>query len=45
MDTITGFTGVALGFGLGYQGASFDYAFVPLGGLGQAHRLSLTFNF
>lgn len=42
---ITGLTGVALGFGIGKNKTSFDYAFVPFGGLGQAHRLSYTYNF
>ena len=45
VGSITGFTGVSLGFGLRYLGKSFDYAFVPLGGLGQAHRISLSYDF
>ena len=45
VGSIDGFSGVSLGFGLGYRGGSFDYAFVPLGGVGQAHRLSLNYRF
>ncbi len=43
--SIDGLTGLSLGFGVGFGRASVDYAFVPLGGLGQAHRLSLTYGF
>lgn len=42
---VTGLTGVSLGFGVGHGGTGVDYAFVPFGGLGQAHRLSLTYGF
>jgi len=42
---IDGITGFSMGFGLGIKGSSVDYAFVPYGGLGAAHRLSLSFNF
>jgi hypothetical protein len=45
IGSIDGVTGVSLGFGLGAKGRSVDYAFAPYGGLGQAHRLSLTCNF
>jgi hypothetical protein len=45
LGSVTGFTGVSLGFGLNYLGRAFDYAFVPLGGIGQAHRVSLTYDF
>jgi hypothetical protein len=45
VGSIDGLTGLSLGFGLGFGGASVDYAFVPMGGLGQAHRLSLTYGF
>lgn len=45
LGSINGFTGVSLGFGIGLKGSSVDYAFAPYGGLGQAHRLSLTYNF
>ena len=40
-----GFTGPSFGIGLGFQVLSVDYAFVPFGGLGQEHMLSLSFNF
>lgn len=45
LGSVDGFSGVSMGFGLGYRGGSFDYAFVPLGGLGQAQRLSISFRF
>ena len=42
---VSGLTGLSLGFGMEHGGTSFDYAFVPLGGLGQAHRISFTVGF
>ncbi|MDE2510653.1 MAG: hypothetical protein KGL74_05980, partial [Elusimicrobia bacterium] len=45
LGSVDGFTGAALGFGLGFTGTTFDYAFVPYGGLGQAHRVSVTYAF
>ncbi|MBI5624158.1 MAG: PorV/PorQ family protein [Elusimicrobia bacterium] len=42
---IEGFSSVSAGVGAAFHGMSVDYAFLPLGGLGQAHRLSLTFDF
>lgn len=42
---VDGLTGAAMGFGVATRGASVDYAFAPLGGLGQVHRLSLTCSF
>lgn len=42
---IDGFTGASFGAGIGYGGCVMDYAFVPLGGVGQAHLVSLTYNF
>lgn len=45
LGSIDGFTGASFGFGIASHGASFDYGFVPLGGLGQAHRLSFTVDF
>lgn len=45
VGSIDGLTGLAIGFGVGFGKGSVDYAFVPLGGLGQAHRLSLTYGF
>ena len=35
----------AVGIGVGCKGLSVDYAFVPYNDLGDAHRVSLTFNF
>lgn len=45
LGSIDGFTGFSMGFGLGAKDGSVDYAFVPYGGLGSAHRLSLSVNF
>jgi hypothetical protein len=45
VGSVDGFSGVSVGFGLGYKGGSFDYAFVPLGSVGQANRLSLNYRF
>lgn len=45
IGSVDGFTGVSMGFGVLIRRASIDYAFVPLGGLGQVHRLSLTCSF
>jgi hypothetical protein len=45
IGSIDGFTGLSVGVGIGFGSSSMDYAFVPLGGIGQAHRLSLSFNF
>ena len=45
IGSISGFTGISVGVGIGYDRLAMDYAFVPLGGVGQAHRLSLTCNF
>jgi hypothetical protein len=43
LDSISGFSGASFGFGIAYGGMDLDYAFVPYGGLGQAHRVSLSF--
>ena len=40
--SVTGFTGVSVGAGFGFDKFCLDYAFVPFGGLGQTHRISLT---
>ena len=45
IGSIDGFSGVSVGIGIGYSGLAMDYAFVPLGGVGQAHRISLTCGF
>jgi hypothetical protein len=42
---VTGFTGLSLGIGLANKGLSFDYAFVPYGGLGVTSRFSLSAKF
>ena len=45
---VTGFTGVALGVGVSLHqlaDLSFDYAFLPLGGLGLTHRISISLKF
>lgn len=42
---VDGFTGLSFGVGVGYDRMTMDYAFVPLGGVGQSQRISLTFNF
>ncbi len=46
--TMRGFeenAGITAGAGFGYQGFSFDYAFVPYGELTDTHRVSVTFGF
>ena len=45
IGSIDGFTGISFGFGIRYGGYMMDYGFVPMGGVGQAHRISLTCNF
>jgi hypothetical protein len=42
IGSIDGFTGASFGAGFRYKLCDMDYAFVPFGGLGQAHRISLT---
>ena len=42
---LDGLTGVTAGFGLAYRGIALDYAFLPSGDLGTAHRVSLTYRF
>jgi hypothetical protein len=42
---ISGVTGLAFGFGVGYGRLAFDYAFLPYGGLGITQRISLSFKF
>lgn len=42
---VDGVTGVSTGIGVAFQRSSLDYAFVPFGSVGHAHRLSLTFGF
>ena len=45
IGSIDGFSGIAVGFGLRLRGLAMDYGFVPYGGIGQAHRISITYNF
>jgi len=40
-----GLNGITAGLGLGYEGYSLDYAFVPFGDLGDTHRLSFGIRF
>ena len=42
VGSVDGFTGASFGIGLRYKLGDIDYAFVPFGGIGQAHRISLT---
>lgn len=39
---ISGVSGLSLGFGLSWQALAFDYAFLPYGGLGITHRISIS---
>ena len=40
-----GMTGVSTGLGVMFRSLALDYAFVPFGSLGGAHRISLNFKF
>jgi hypothetical protein len=40
---ISGVTGLSFGVGFGFQKFSLDYAFLPYGGVGITHRISLAF--
>jgi tetratricopeptide (TPR) repeat protein len=42
---LDGLAGFSAGLGIAFQSAVIDYAFVPFGALGYAHRLMLTFSF
>lgn len=42
---VDGVTGISLGLGALFRRMGLDYAIVPMGGLGQAHRLSFNFSF
>ncbi|MBI4667995.1 MAG: PorV/PorQ family protein [Elusimicrobia bacterium] len=39
------FTGLGTGFGIRVMGGQFDYAFTPMGELGNSHRMSLALRF
>jgi hypothetical protein len=45
IGSVDGLTGISFGLGLGTDRLTMDYAFVPLGEVGQANRISLTCNF
>ena len=45
LSDVSGMTGLAVGAGIGAKSLSFDYAFVPYGGLGISNRFSLTVKF
>ena len=45
IGSVDGFTGFSFGFGIGNSLLAMDYAFVPLGGVGQSNRISLTCTF
>ncbi len=40
---ISGITGLSFGMGFGFKNLDLDYAFLPYGGVGITHRLSLSF--
>lgn len=42
---VDGFNGVTVGVGFGFQLVSLDYAWMPLGDLGQTHRVSVGVKF
>lgn len=47
---VSGFTGLSFGVGMGYYGwnlqrLTLDYGFLPMGGVGLAHRISVSYNF
>ena len=43
-DGLNGFRGAAFGGGLKLGDLSFDYAFTPMGALGDTHRFSVSWN-
>ena len=42
---VPGISGISIGFGITYDSFTFDYAFLPMGDLGDTHRLSISSNF
>lgn len=44
-DHLDGATGLAVGLGLNFRMLNLDYAFVPMGDLGDTHRISFGVNF
>ncbi|MDD5657150.1 MAG: PorV/PorQ family protein [Elusimicrobia bacterium] len=45
LDDVEGLNAVAFGAGIGFNALAVDYSVSPMGGLGPAHRISLTLNF
>lgn len=45
MGDVDGFAGPSFGLGIGHGNLGVDYAFVPLGGIGASHLLSLAVSF
>lgn len=45
LGDVDGFTGPSFGLGISHGPLDVDYAFVPLGGVGASHLLSLAFSF
>ncbi len=45
LSDVTGVSGLSMGIGLGSKAMTFDYAFVPYGGLGITNRFSLSARF
>jgi hypothetical protein len=43
--SVTGFTGFSIGIGVALRRFSFDYAFLPLGGVGLENQLTASFKF
>jgi chemotaxis protein MotB len=41
---ITGLQGLSVGMGVGWHSAALNYAWIPMGDLGQTHRISLDFS-
>lgn len=45
LGDIEGFSGISFGLGAGFRSLGLDYAFLPFGDLGAAHRISILFSF
>jgi hypothetical protein len=45
IGSIDGFTGASLGVGFAFEKTAIDYGFLPFGGVGQAHKASLSCKF
>jgi len=44
-NSLSGFNNLSLGVGVKYRSLDIDYAFLPLGDLGQAHRIQISMRF